>query len=84
MDFKRTKEVIMPPAELEEQAPVFTPVENDDAETPERNLPMLIALAIAALAFLILLIALATWLYHRSNSPTEKLPAPPPQNLQAS
>jgi hypothetical protein len=70
-----------------EPAPVFPPVEASDSEAPSRNWPMLAALAIAALAFAVLVGVSATWLYHKlhkdsgpSNS-VQSLPQPPPQDL---
>lgn len=76
---------VKPESVNEAKVPTFTPVENSDADAEPRNLQMLVALAVAAIAFLILIAVLATWLYHRSahNSANQKLPAPPPQNLQA-
>jgi hypothetical protein len=69
--------------------PVFTPVESTDSEETPRNLPMLISLAIAALAFAILVALTGSWLYHKVHKPapapnnTNSLPEPPPQNLQS-
>jgi hypothetical protein len=63
----------------------FVPVLAEDSESSDRNLPMLIALAVAALAFLILLVVSTSWLYHHlhhsvSNT-SQTLPDQPPQDL---
>jgi hypothetical protein len=67
--------------------PVFTPVEASDSEQSPRNWPMVAALAIAALAFAVLVAVSATWLYNKVSGPdtpsntVQSLPKPPPQNL---
>ena len=65
----------------------FAPVEAVDSEQQPRNWPMLAALAIAAFAFIVLIIVSTTWVYHKvhnqstgSNS-AQTLPKQPPQDL---
>lgn len=84
--FKRNPFIKKETGELAIQ-PAFTPVLAEDSEQTPRNWQMLVALAVAALAFAILVAVSATWLYHKSNKPapapmnTSHLPQPPPQNL---
>jgi hypothetical protein len=65
----------------------FAPVEDLDSETAARNWPMLAALAIAAVAFIVLVVVSSVWIYHKlNNNPapsntTQSLPKPPPQDL---
>jgi|GEM_PF-6952013 len=69
-----------------EPVPAFTPVEAADSQAPARNWQMLAALAVAALAFAILIGVGGSWVYHKlhNNQPSNSassLPKPPPQNL---
>lgn len=75
------------PKQLPEPGMAFTPVEAADSEAEPKNWLMLAALAVAALAFAILVAALATWLYHKAHKPapapanSQQLPMAPPQDL---
>lgn len=67
--------------------PVFTPVEAADSEETPRNWPMLAALAIAALAFAVLLVISITWVVNQfsgADAPSntvQSMPKPPPRDL---
>lgn len=67
--------------------PVFAPVEATDSEQTPRNWPMLAALAIATLAFAVLVIISASWAYNKmakSDPPSntvQSMPKPPPRDL---
>lgn len=72
----------------EQTAPAFVPVEAADSEEAPKNRLMLAALAIAALAFAIIVVTLATWAYHKIHKPapasnsSQSLPQAPPQDLR--
>ena len=66
----------------------FAPVEAVDSEETPRNWLMLASLVVAAIAFTILVVMTATWLYHKVHTPAgpsnsaQTMPNPPPQDLK--